>query len=155
MTRGFNQLAFQIYGEKDECAFNILRFVSDINFGNPEGFMKRLQSLLASVPHEQAIHSEATYHNIIFLLFTLLKRDVRTECHNNLGVTDLVVSTDRFAYVFEFKFDQSVAKAMEQINSKKYDTPFQTEGRRVFKIAVNFSSKERNISDWNIEESIP
>ena len=149
---GFDQLAFRAYASSsDEGRFNIGRFVEDVNNGNPEGFMHRLKALIANVPHEQALYTEATLHNVIFLLFTLLKRDVHAECHNNRGVTDLVVTTDRFAYIFEFKFDKTAAKAMEQINDRRYDAPFQTADLKVFKIAVNFSSKERNIQSWVIE----
>ena len=153
VTNGFNKLAFQVYGSKEQGRFDISKFLMDVNGGNPEGFMRRLQALLATVPHEQAFYAEATYQNIIFLLFTLLKRDVHTECHNNHGETDLVVCTERYAYVFEFKFNRSVSKAMEQINSRKYDAPYATDGRKVFKIAVNFSSKRRNIENWEIRDS--
>ena len=150
---GFNSLAFQLYGAREEGRFDISRFLQDVNEGNPDGFMHRLHALLASVPHEQAFYAEATYHNIIFLLFTLLKRDVHTELHNNLGDTDLVVRANRFVYVFEFKFNKSVAKAMQQINDKKYAEPWQTENCDVFKIAVNYSVEERNIT-WLVEKFI-
>lgn len=149
VTTGFNQLAFQVYGAKEQGRFDINRFVEDVNNGNPEGFMHRLHALLASVPHEQAFYAEATYQNIIFLLFTLLKRDVHTEYHSNVGESDLVVCADRFVYVFEFKFNQTLAKAMSQINAKGYAIPWQTDGRQVFKIAVNYLPSLRNIT-WQV-----
>lgn len=148
---GFNRLAFIVYGRRDASEFDITKFLQDVNNGNPGGFMRRLKALIASVPHEQALNSEATYHNVVYLLFKLLKRDVHAECHMNNGVTDLTVATDKYVYVFEFKFNKSAGAAICQINDHKYDAPFQTGDRKVFKIGVNFSDKERNIKDWKIE----
>lgn len=150
VANGFNKLAYQVYGSKEQGRFNISKFLDDVNSGNPEGFMRRLHALLATVPHEQAFYAEATYQNIIFLLFTLLKRDVHTEFHSDLGESDLVVKTDSYSYIFEFKFNKSVAKAMQQLNDRKYDTPWTTDDQEVFKIAVNYSLHDRNIN-WKIE----
>ncbi len=68
------------------------------------------------------------------------------------GRIDLVLQTDRFIYVMEFKLE-GTAEAMAQINEKKgYALPFEGDSRQLFKIGVNFSSKTRNIEKWIVEK---
>lgn len=152
VAAGFNNLAYMAYTPKNTEEFDVIRFEESVRRGDPEGFMRRLKALIANVPHEQMRDSEAAYHNIVYLLFLLLGYRVRTECHINNGVTDLVVATEKYAFVFEFKFNSSVTKGMMQINRRKYDMPYQSGDRTVYKIAVNFSAKERNITGWQISQ---
>ena len=48
----------------------------------------------------------------------------------------------------EFKLDGTAEEAIKQINEKHYALPFEADGRRLFKIGVNFSSETRNIEKW-------
>ncbi|MEZ3549420.1 MAG: GNAT family N-acetyltransferase [Muribaculaceae bacterium] len=43
---------------------------------------------------------------------------------------------------------RSAEEALRQITQKAYDLPFSTDGRKVVKIGVNFSTKQRRITDW-------
>lgn len=63
----------------------------------------------------------------------------------------MVVKTDRYVYIFEFKLDKTASEALCQINGRKYDAPFGTDSRQIFKISINFSPEQRNISDWKME----
>lgn len=51
----------------------------------------------------------------------------------------------------EFKLDGTAEEAIKQINEKHYVLPFEADGRRLFKIGVNFSSETRNIEKWIVE----
>lgn len=51
----------------------------------------------------------------------------------------------------ESKFEGSAEEALNQINEKHDALPFEMDGRRLFKIGVNFSSKTRNIEKWIVE----
>ena len=51
----------------------------------------------------------------------------------------------------EFKLDGTAEEALQQINEKKYAQPFEADGRKLFKIGVNFSAKIRNIEKWIVE----
>ena len=68
------------------------------------------------------------------------------------GRIDLVLQTDNFIYVMEFKLDGTSEEALQQINEKHYTQPFQTDSRKLFKIGVNFSGNTRNIERWIVEE---
>ena len=51
----------------------------------------------------------------------------------------------------EFKLNGSAEDALRQIDEKRYALPFANDGRKVFKIGVNFSSETRNIERWVVE----
>lgn len=151
VRNGFTKVTFIIYGSKDPNEFDIASFIRDLSQGNPGGFMRRLKSLVAKNPYEHAEHFEAVYHNILFVLFTLLGYQTESECHFNKGRADLIVKTGGYVYKFEFKLDKSAGEALCQIANRGYAVPFESETRKVFKVGVNFSSEARNITDWTIE----
>jgi hypothetical protein len=64
----------------------------------------------------------------------------------------MVLQTDNYTYVMEFKLDGTAEEALAQINDKNYTLPFAVDSRKIVKIGVNFSSKTRNIERWIIEE---
>ncbi|MBQ7180548.1 MAG: PD-(D/E)XK nuclease domain-containing protein, partial [Bacteroidaceae bacterium] len=53
-------------------------------------------------------------------------------------------------YVLEMKKDGTAQKALEQIDSKGYAIPYQTDGRRVVKVGVKFDAETRTIDSWQI-----
>lgn len=52
----------------------------------------------------------------------------------------------------EFKVDKSPEVALEQIERKGYAIPFVKDGRELFKVGVEFSLADRNITRWKIAE---
>jgi Holliday junction resolvase-like predicted endonuclease len=73
------------------------------------------------------------------------------EYRTSEGRIDLVLQTDKFIYVMEFKLDGTAEEALRQINEKHYAQPFAADSRKLFKIGVNFSAKTRNIEKWIVE----
>lgn len=65
----------------------------------------------------------------------------------------MIVKTKGFVYIFEFKLDKTVGEALCQISDRGYAEPFESDGRKMVKVGVNFSSAERNIADWIVEEA--
>lgn len=152
---GFKTLTYNAYTLSRPLEFNIENFLRDLETAHTDDFMRRLQSLLAKIPYEQAREVEAVYHNALYLLFTMLGYRTECECSMNQGRTDMVVFTKRYIYVFEFKLNRSAAEAMAQINSRLYDSPYQSDGRRIIKVGVNFASDRRNIESWVVENAVP
>ncbi|KAA4061894.1 AAA family ATPase, partial [Bacteroides ovatus] len=66
----------------------------------------------------------------------------------NNGRVDLILQTDKFIYIMEFKLNGTAEEALQQINNKRYALPFEADGRKLFKIGINFSEKTRNIEKW-------
>lgn len=69
------------------------------------------------------------------------------EYHTNDGRIDLVLQTEKFIYIMEFKLNGTAEEALQQINDKRYALPFEADGRKLFKIGINFSEKTRNIEN--------
>lgn len=76
----------------------------------------------------------------------------KVEYHTNEGRIDLVLQTDQYIYIMEFKLNGTAEEALQQIKEKHYALPFETDSRKLLRIGVNFSSKTRNIEKWLAEE---
>ena len=150
---GFMQFLFPNYTGMDnsDATFGIMSFVSDIESGNTDSFMKRLTTFFADTPYELARDLELHYQNVMFILFKLLGFYTQAEYHTSEGRIDMVVKTQDYIYVMEFKLDGTAEEAMQQIESKNYALPFECDGRKVVKIGVNFSYENRNVEKWIVK----
>lgn len=89
---------------------------------------------------------------MLFIVFKLVGFYTKTEYHTSEGRIDLLLQTDRFIYLMEFKLDGTADEALHQIEEKGYARPFANDPRKLFKIGVNFSNKTRNIEEWKVVE---
>jgi len=134
-----------------ETGFAIQNFVREVEAGEPDAFLRRLQSLFADTSYEQIKRDmEVHYQNVIFIVTKLMGFHVKAEYHTSRGRIDLVLQTDKYVYVMEFKLDGTAEEALQQIDGKGYALPFESDGRRLFKVGVNFSLETRNIERWVI-----
>ena len=131
--------------------FEIQRFVKSVRQGDPDAFLERLRGFFADTPYELVRDLELHYQNVLFIVFKLVGFYVRAEYHTSNGRVDLVLQTDRYIYVMEFKLDGSAEEALRQIEEKGYARPFASDNRKLFKIGVNFSSSTRTIDRWVVE----
>lgn len=145
-------LPYYAHVQPAESAFQIMSFIDEIEKGKIEAFFLRLQSFFTDTPYEMIRDLELHYQNVLFILFKLLGFYTEAEYHTSEGRIDLLVKTGKFIYLMEFKLKGTAEEALAQINEKHYAIPFQADGRRIFKIGVNFSSKTRNIQKWIVEE---
>ena len=137
---------------KVESPFEIQKFVSEIRKGQPDAFLRRLQSFFADTPYELARQLELHYQNVLFIVFKLAGFYTQVEYHTSSGRVDLVLKTSDYIYVMEFKLEGTAQEALKQIDEKRYALPFAADSRKLFKIGINFSNKLRNIEEWIIEE---
>jgi hypothetical protein len=137
--------------DKTQTAFFITNFVKEIRAGKVDDFFKRLSSLFADTPYELVKDLENHYQNVLFIVAKLMGLYVKAEYHTSEGRIDLVLQTDAYTYVMEFKLDGTAEEALAQINDKNYTLPFAVDNRKLVKIGVNFSSQTRNIERWVIE----
>ena len=122
-------------------------FVRDLRKGDIESFLNRMKTFFADTPYELVRDLENHYQTVMFTICRLMGYYTIAEYRTSSGRIDMVVKTQQYAYVFEFKFNKTAAEALAQINTKDYPLPFQFEGRKVFKVGVNFSKETRNIDD--------
>ncbi|MBC8618510.1 ATP-binding protein [Parabacteroides faecis] len=153
VEEGFMKYLLPFYANTDkvDSSFHIQKFVREIRSGNYDSFFRRLQSLFADTPYELVRDLELHYQNVLFIVFKLIGFYVKAEYHTSEGRIDLVLQTDRFIYLMEFKLNGTADDALRQINEKGYALPFAADPRQLFKIGVNFSAKTRNIEEWKIE----
>ncbi|RKU70691.1 AAA family ATPase [Parabacteroides sp. AF17-3] len=158
VEEGFLKYLMPFYANADkvDSPFQIQKFVNEVETGQVDAFFRRLSSLMADTPYELVRDLELHYQNILFIVFKLVGFYVKAEYHTSEGRVDLVLQTDKYTYVMEFKFDSTAEEALRQINEKHYARPFEADTTRtLYKIGVNFSSKTRNIEKWLVETVDP
>ncbi len=154
VEEGFIKFLLPFYANTNavESEFEIQKFVREIRIGDYDSFFRRLRSFFADTPYELIRDLELHYQNVLFIVFKLVGFYVKAVYHTSEGRIDLVLQTDKFVYVIEFKLDGTAEDALRQINEKHYALPFEAGGnRRLFKIGVNFNAKMRNIEKWIVE----
>ena len=153
VEEGFMKFLLPYYSSvsKTSSPFEIKKFVQDVKRGDIDGFMERLQSFLADCPYELAKDVELHYQNVLFIVFRLAGLYTKVEYHTSRGRIDLVLQTDSYVYVMEFKLDGTAEQALQQIEDKQYALPFAKDSRKVYTIGVNFSSETRNIDKWIVK----
>jgi len=122
-----------------------------IESGQPDAFLRRLQSFFADTPYELIRDLEVHYQNVLFIVFRLVGFYVKAEYHTSEDGVDLVLQTDRYIYVMEFKLEGSAEETLQQIEAKHYALPFEADSRQLFKIGINFDNNTRNIERWIVE----
>ncbi|MDE6561089.1 MAG: ATP-binding protein [Muribaculaceae bacterium] len=131
--------------------FEFTQFKKDLLIGDIHNFMERLSSLFKDLPGED--HSESTYRAITYMLTLLCGTQSIAEHHGYKGRSDIEVITQRYIYVFEFKYNRSVTEAMNQIYSRDYAGRYGVDHRKVFLIAANYvEKKEDRKLEYKIEE---
>lgn len=123
-------------------------FVRDLRSGDIESFLNRMKSFFADTPYELIRDLENHYQNVMFTICRLMGYYTQAEYHTSSGRIDMVVKTQQYTYVFEFKFNKTAKEALEQIDRKDYPLPFSADGRKLFKIGINFSKETNNIDDF-------
>lgn len=119
--------------------------------GNPNLGLDIIRSFFKGIPGNiTANHTEIFFENNLYLLFRLIGIDARAEWWTSDGRIDMLLELPDFVYVMELKLDKSPEEALAQIDSKEYALPWKDDGRKVFKIGINFLSSSRNIDSWII-----
>ena len=117
-----------------------------------EGAMVRLKAYLAGISNRLSNKNERDFQTVFYLIFNLMGAYMRVEEDSAIGRADAVVYMPDAVYVFELKYDGSAEDAVQQIDDKGYLLPFSADGKRLYKIGVNYDSNQRTIGDWIIKE---
>ena len=121
-----------------------------------DGCLKAMQEFLTTIPYQEntlkdAPTTEGHFTAMLYVMFSLLNVYVFSQVRNAKGRLDILIETDTTIYVMELKLDGDLDKAMKQIDEKDYTIPYQSDGRKVVKVAINFSTEERTIKEWKIK----
>ena len=149
-------LAKEFYGPSESpTGFSYAKFLKDFRNNDIESVMERLKTLYCALPYANNPNVyliERDFQNVIYLVFSILGEFIISEPHFSKGRADVILINKDYVYVFEFKIDQDAQTALDQINLKNYAGRYKMEGKKIFKIGANFSSKEKNLTEWIVEE---
>jgi len=152
----FESLAKEFYTTMENpSGLDYTKFKEDFRTGDVEGAIERMKALFSALPYAQNKSLrliERDFQNVIYLLFTILGEYIISEAHFSKGRADSILINKKYVYIFEFKIDQDAQTALNQINVKNYAGRFKMDDRQVIKVGVSFSSAEKNIVDWVMEE---
>lgn len=137
--------------EKTRSGFEISQFVLCLRNKDIEGFMARLQAFLSNCPYELQPDQERHFQSVMYILTTLCGFYAEVEEHTSKGRMDMTIRTDRYIYIFEFKFNASAEVALKQIEDMGYADKLKEDSREVICIGANYSSEARNIDTWLIK----
>ena len=121
--------------------------------------MLEMKAFLAEIPYVEGFKEklkdvknyEGFYEYTFWLIFNMLNIYARTQVKCAGGRIDFVVQMPDTTYVFELKVSGTAQEALDQINSKNYFLPYQTEGRKVVKVGVAFDRETMTVGKWLTE----
>jgi len=150
VEEGFVKFLIPFYTnvEKARSGFEISQFVISLRKKDIDGFMHRLQAFLSACPYELQPEQERHFQSVMYILATLCGFYSEVEEHTSKGRMDMTIKTDKFIYIFEFKFDHTAKAALQQIMDTHYADKFSNDEREIICIGVNYSYLERNINEW-------
>ena len=143
-------LPFYTPATKEKNRFSIVRFIKDIENGDAEGFMRRLQDFFANGDYQVVGDTEKYFQNTLYVFFRLLGFYVDVERHTANGRIDVLMQTPDYIYIMEMKVNQTADAALQQIEEKGYTLPFVNDQRHLFKMGLNFSTRTKLIDDWKV-----
>ena len=81
-----------------------------------------------------------------------MRLDARAEEPSAMGRADEeVMVSGNIVYIIELKLDKNAEEALNQIKERKYYEKYAKEGTVIHLLGINFSSAERNITEWKEE----
>lgn len=154
VERGFTRFLIPYYSglRTNQGPMFVANFVKELRAGKTEAFMQRLESLFASGDYQVAGDAELYFQNACWVIFKMIGFYTEVERHTTDGRMDMLIQTQDYIYIFEFKLDKSADEALQQIENKLYAKPFEHDSRKLYKIGINFSTKTRRIDGWKMVE---
>ena len=128
------------------------------DYGDLPAFIEAIKSFFAGIPYQLAAKvedkhdtetAEYHYHVILYTLLVAFGADILMEESTAKGRSDIVLKMPKGIYVMELKVDDTAENALAQINSRGYADKYLNDGRPITKVGISFSSKERNITEWD------
>lgn len=136
----------------DDGKINMQRFYFALKDGRIDEAFELLKDFFLQIPNVLNNKNEKHFQTVIYVLFRWLGFYTQAEVNTAKGRLDSILFSPKKIFIIEFKVDESAQIALNQINDKGYADPYRKDGRAIIKIGVNFSSKERTIEGWVVEE---
>ena len=133
-----------------------LKFWRALDRNDIHAAMQEMKAFLAGIPYVEGFKEklkevknyEGFYEYTFWLIFNMLNLYARTQVKCVGGRIDFVVWMPDTTYVFELKVNGTAQEAMDQINSKGYFLPYETEGCTVVKVGVQFDRETMTVGEY-------
>ena len=149
-------LAIEFAGKSmNEWDTDIYTLKQHIRNGDVDSFMTQMQLIMSEVPFENNNVKliEANFRNMLYLMIRATGYNVTVERPVLNGRIDVFFETNNCVYIIECKRDESAEIALSQIDEKRYAKKISAPGKAVVKVGANFSTKERNLTEWRRAEN--
>ena len=131
-----------------------------LNSGNLVDTMKLVEEVLAGILYGNIPNNETGkplreqyYQSVLYAVFRLLGLHAQSEVVCASGRIDMIVSTRKHIYLFEFKVttEGSAEDAIAQIKERSYLKKIRATKRPIHLVGVSFDEKSRNVKEWKEE----
>ena len=101
---------------------------------------------------------ENYYESVAHLMFRMTGWRVVSELQNVCGRSDVVVASKDSVFIFELKmdkgrpFEEVAEEALAQIDENGYSERFAVSGKKMYKVALVFSSEGKGLLGWKVKE---
>ena len=141
---------------KNNTAGFAMRFWRALKHNNIVAVMQEMKAFLAGIPYVEGFKEklkevknyEGFYEYTFWLIFNMLNLYARTQVKCAGGRIDFVVWMPDTTYVFELKVNGTAQEALDQIKSKGYFLPYETEGCTVVKVGVQFDRETMTVGEY-------
>ena len=154
-TRGLLPVYVGVDGPNVQKGF-ALKFWQALKKSDIDLAMQEMKAFLAGIPYvdgfkeklKEVKNYEGFYEYTFWLIFNMLNVYARTQVKCAGGRIDFVVQMPDTTYVFELKVNGTAQEALDQINSKGYALPYQSENRKVVKVGVAFDRETMTVGEY-------
>lgn len=135
----------------------VLELYEQLERGDLPAVMDHVQTILAGIQYGNIPNDETGrplreqyYQSVLYVVFRLLGIYARSEVVCATGRVDMLVTTRKHVYIFEFKVKpQGTAEdAIAQIKTKGYQRSIRAGKRPIHLVGVSFDEKKRNVGEW-------
>ena len=145
--------------KRNDTAGFALRFWRKLYVKDIDAAMQEMKAFLAGIPYVEGFQKklsevknyEGFYEYTFWLIFNMLNIYAQTQVKCAGGRIDFVVRMPDTTYVFELKVGGTAREALEQINSKGYALPYETEDLAVVKVGVQFDRDTMTVGEYLVE----
>ncbi|TCW60579.1 ATP-binding protein [Treponema sp. J25] len=153
VLRSLNELLLRQLGNRIDFSVQYRRpLIQALEQANLSALVDELKRLCAGIPYNNYVKNdiataEGYWASLVYVFLAAIGYRVSCEDATNQGRIDMTIETFRDMYIIEFKVDSS-EPAIKQIEERRYWEKYQGQGKRIHLLGINFSSEERNITDW-------
>ncbi len=149
-----NNLLQEFSGQAPKFFEDFSPVIQDALFTNNIPLLiEQMKTFLAAIPYNLVTSDAEKYYHLVFYLVLKTAMGKVSPVHpTSRGRIDMVVKTDLYIYIIEFKLGNG-EKALQQIKDKRYYEQYLGKGKKVILLGIGFSPELRNIDDYTQEEA--